>query len=188
MPRGPTGPRGLTWVLEEVGRGRLNRGRPDPAGTFNSLIRIAGTIDASLAFEDAMTCLCAPVFLGASCDEERSFLRSALAAHPRFFTSHLPADDEATLRSWAEAMSGAAFSRRPVWLSEAAFECVDELRRCLPEARFVRVVHRPTSCVGGVLELDGEQLRVDPAGEMERVLAFLGETPVAALEQMRRCA
>jgi hypothetical protein len=135
-----------------------------------------------------MTCLCAPVFLGASCDEERSLLRSALAAHPRFFTSHLPADDGPTVRSWAEAMSGAAFSRRPVWLSEAAFECVDELSRFLPEARFVRVVHRQTSCTESVLELDGDQLRADLPGEMERVLEFLGESPAASRPQLRRCA
>lgn len=130
----------------------------------------------------------APVFLGASSEEERKLVRTALASHPRFFTSHLPADDEPSVRRWAEAMAGAAFSRRPVWLSEAAFGCMDELRRFLPCARFVRVVQHAGGESESVLEVSAERLRQDLAGEVERIFAFLGEPGVGATAGHRRCA
>lgn len=135
-----------------------------------------------------MTYPCAPVFLGASCDEERAVVRAALAAHPRFFTSHLPADDASSVRSWAEAMSGTPFSRRPVWLSEAAFDCIDELKRFLPQARFVRVVHHAPCAGESVLEIDADRLMTNPLAELERILSFLGEATVTTPVGMRRCA
>lgn len=135
-----------------------------------------------------MSSQCAPVFLGASCDQDRSLVRSALAAHPRFFTSHLPADDTFSVRSWAETMSETPFSRRPVWLSEAAFDCVDDLKRWLPHARFVRVVERPTRVGDCLLEIDAGSLRTDPPGALARILAFLGEQTVTAQEGLQRCA
>ena len=135
-----------------------------------------------------MSSQCAPVFLGASCDQDRSLVRSALAAHPRFFTSHLPADDTFSVRSWAETMSETPFSRRPVWLSEAAFDCVDDLKRWLPHARFVRVVERPTQVGDWLLEIDAGTLRADPPGVLARILEFLGEQTVTTPGGLRRCA
>lgn len=135
-----------------------------------------------------MSSQCAPVFLGASCDQDRSIVRSALAAHPRFFTSHLPADDTFSVRSWAETMSETPFSRRPVWLSEAAFDCVEDLKRWLPHARFVRVVERPTRVGDWLLEIDAGILRADPPGAMARILEFLGEQTVTTPGGLRRCA
>lgn len=135
-----------------------------------------------------MSSQCAPVFLGASCDQDRSIVRSALAAHPRFFTSHLPADDTFSVRSWAETMSETPFSRRPVWLSEAAFDCVEDLKRWLPHARFVRVVERPTRVGDWLLEIDAGILRADPPGAMARILEFLGEQTVTTPRGLRRCA
>jgi len=111
-----------------------------------------------------------------------------LAAHPSFFTSHLPADDACSVRSWAELMADTPFSRRPVWLSEAAFECVEELKRCLPHARFVRVVERPTQAGDSLLEIDAQSLRADPPAELARILEFLGEHAVTTPVGMRHCA
>ena len=89
-------------------------------------------------------------------------------------------------------MAGTPFSRRPVWLSEAAFECVDELRRLLPDARFVRVVSHPPQVGESLLEVDGERLHADLPGELARILGFLGEETgpgsVPTVVVMRRCA
>jgi hypothetical protein len=129
-----------------------------------------------------------PVFLGACAGRELKLVRAALAAHPRFFTSHLPADDEPSLHEWACAMRDTPCSRRPVWISQCAFDCMDSLRQELPGARFVRVVELPTAAGEDYLELDAGRLAVDPEAELARVFHFLGEQLPEGRAALRRCA
>lgn len=127
-----------------------------------------------------------PVFLGGASEVERALVRRALASHPRFFTSHLPADDVDVLLAWAHTMAEMRCTRRPLWLSEAAFRCRRALQQVLPGARFIFL---GTAADGedaeGCLWLDPVALATSPAEAVDRILAFLGEAPGPAL---RRCA
>jgi hypothetical protein len=122
----------------------------------------------------------APVFLGGASETQRSVVRSALAAHPRFFTSHLPSDDVEVLLAWARTMAEAPSARRPLWLSEAAFHCREGLLRVLPLARLIHLVPAGTAPEDGCLCVDPTSLESSPREALRRVLDFLGESPLTA--------
>jgi hypothetical protein len=126
----------------------------------------------------------APVFLSAE-GAAMSVIRQALSAHPRFFTSHLPCDCRQTIEEWAQTSRRFSTSRRPVWLSNAAFACASFLQAQLPGVRFVRVLQQPceASDEADCLVLQNEDVLADPPGTLARILSFLGEAPVLA-----RCA
>jgi len=135
----------------------------------------------------------APVFLGGASEAQRTQVRRALAAHPHFFTSHLPADDEEVLLAWARTMAETASARRPLWLSQAAFRCREALRQVLPLARFVQLGAPGPGEDEGCLCLDPALLDSAPEDALARILAFLGEPPsapaaVAPPPGLRRCA
>jgi hypothetical protein len=129
-----------------------------------------------------------PVFLGGGSEAERARVRAALAAHPHFFTSHLPADDVEVLLAWARTMAERPSRRRPLWLSEAAFRCREALLAVLPGARFLQLVPGGVREDGARLELDPRALDEAPDDLLDRVFAFLGEVPLAPQPALRRCA
>jgi hypothetical protein len=140
-----------------------------------------------MARPDAAFSRSSPVFLGGATEGLRAMVRAALAAHPHFFTSHLPADDVEVLLAWARTMAEAPSARRPLWLSEAAFHCREALRQVLPLARFIHLGGPAREEDEGCLCLDLGTLEASPAEALARVFAFLGEQPAAA-PALRRCA
>jgi hypothetical protein len=170
------------------------KGRPRPVGARTKLLIHRTALLMHWVWSCGGAAMNPPVFLGAVLDCATSepalkLVRAALAAHPRFFTSHLPADDEASLQEWALAMRETPCARRPVWLSTCAFGCIAALRLALPGARFVRVVDAPCqNDEDDCLELSAERLHADPQAELARVFAFLGERPLLTPVLVRRCA
>jgi hypothetical protein len=154
---------------------------------YQTLDSAHGTADADIAGERGAV-MNPPVFLGAPTERELKVIRGALAAHPHFFTSHLPVDDPFALCAWARVMRETPSSRRPVWLSACAFDCIDALKQALPGALFVRVVGEPHNARADCLEVVAARLLTDPATELARVFEFLGEPALSAPVLLRRCA
>ncbi len=99
-------------------------------------------------------------------------LRRALSTRCRWFVSHLPLEGEACVELLER-------SRVPgVWLSDWAVSHAAQLSARLKQASFVVVVddEAPLPTVphaGPCLLLSARRLAADPAGELERLWAFI---------------
>lgn len=105
-------------------------------------------------------------------------LRQALAARCRWFVSHLPVEGEGCI----EVLAGSR--RSGVWLSPWAVSHAAHVRQRVAGACFV-VVEDTEGRVGEVcpcecLRLSVQELRADPAGQVERLLAFVAGAPATA--------